>query len=844
MMREPAFRPAVTGVFLASAASVAFQVELTRMFSLAQWYHFAFMVISLAMLGYGASGTLAARFSKRVKRHPGLPALSAAILALGILASPAAVSRIPFDPYTMGIERHQSALLAAQYLVLSIPFIAAGAIVALALMAFPGRTGKVYSSTMAGAGAAGIAIFILGNRLETPQVVLAVALGASLSCLCFSFSVAGRAARAAALALAVTLAVLLGVKPPGFLKVHISPRKSLSQKLQVPGAAVLATRWNAFSRIDLIRSPLIRQAPGMSYASTVSPPQQLGISVDGENIVGITPAMAGEAEPGFVRFLPAALPYEAWRPESVLLLSPRGGPEALIAASYRPETLVIVEPNPAVTGLLRDAALVGTDLYIRPGVTVVEESGRSFIRRTPQRFDLVTVALTDGFGPVSAGAFNLSENHLLTVEAIRDYFSVLTPGGVVAITRWMQYPPSESLRLAATIAEALETYFCWSAKEHLAAYRSSNTITVLARAQPFSDAERDSIRESCRQNRFDLVWLPGMSKDEANRYDSIDEPVYHDAYRVLLTEGWPEAARRSGYDISPCRDDRPFFLNFFRREQIPAILGSLGREWRPYGGLGFLLMFLILGFAIAASAALIWLPLGRSRGPRPTGWRHQMAYFFLIGMGYLCVEIIFIHRFILILARPTYSFAVVLSVLLVSSGAGSLLAERMAPPRRLRAVLAAVALAIVLVTVLMPPLTRLILPLGNAGRALAVAGLVAPVGFLMGIPLPARLSAVRRHHHEWTVPRAWAANGCASVIASVAAMIAAVMWGYAAVAAAAAVFYAAAALVLNAEVRAKAPPGNRDRPGVSSSRASGTPGGSSASARPLATPCRPRTCPH
>ena len=813
MMKEPAFRPAAAGVFLASAASVAFQVELTRVFSLAQWYHFAFMVISLAMLGYGASGTLAARFSEHIKRHPGLPALSAAVLALGILACPTAVSRIPFDAFTIAVRRWHIALLAAQYLALSIPFIAAGAIVALALMAFPGKTGKVYSSTMAGAGAAGMAVFLAGRHLATPQVMLAAALTAAAACLCFSFSVRGRAARTSAAVLCAALASLLAASPPQLMKVHISPYKSLSRKLQVPGAAILATRWNAFSRVDLVKSPLIRQAPGLSYTCPAAVPQQLGLAVDGEDIVGITAARQGEAPPEFVRFLPIALPYEGWHPRSALVLAPHGGPDALTAASYGVDDLVIVEPNPAVTSILRQPELTGTDLYLRPEVTVVEESGRSFLRRTRQRFDLVTVALTDDFGPVSPGSFSMAEDHLLTVEAMRDYLSVLSPRGIVAITRWMQYPPSESLRLGSTMKKALEENYRVRAADCMAAYRSSNTITVLAKPAPFEGPELKAIRDFCRKKRFDLVWLPGMSSEEANYYDRIDEPVYHDAYRALLLEGWPAAQRHSGFDISPCRDDRPFFMHFFRRRQVRTILASLGLEWRPYGGLGFLLMFLILGFAIAASAALIWLPLRGRRGLRPPGWPSTITYFFLIGMAYLCVEIVFIHRFILILAQPTYSFAAVLSVLLVSSGAGSLLAERMASPRRLRLVLAATALAVALVTVLLPPLTGRILSLQPSGRALAVVALVAPVGFLMGIPLPARLCAVRRQRYGWTVPRAWAANGCASVIASVAAMIAAALWGYNAVAAAAALFYAAAALVLHAEVRAGAPPGNRDLPG-------------------------------
>ncbi|RME42817.1 MAG: hypothetical protein D6796_13880, partial [Caldilineae bacterium] len=463
--------------------------------------------------------------------------------------------------------------------------------------------------------------------------------------------------------------------------------------------------------------------------------------------------------------------------------------------------VTVVQGNPTVAGVVGDTFAGFTHrLYDDPRLRLVVDDPRSFLRRTSRSFDLILLPLTDSFHPVTAGAYTLSEDYRYTVEAFADALAHLSPGGVLLAERWLQLPPSESLRLWGTALAAARRFGGeGEVAERVFALRSLQTSLVGVARAPLTAAEAATVRRFAASRQFDLVYLPGMRPEEANRFSVVPEAAYHRAFTDLLAAPDPDAFFAAyPYDVTPPTDDRPFFFHFFRWRQTPEILQSLGRTWQPFGGSGYLVLAALLALAVLLSAGLIVLPLAvwRRRGNGDGAGRGArvrfLLYFALLGLGFLFVEIPLLQRFILYLGQPAYAFAVVVSALLVASGVGSgLLSRRVS----LRIALPAIVALAVGMPFLLPSLFRATLAFPFAGRVAVTALALFPPGALMGIPFPRGLARVAAES-PGLVPWVWAVNGCASVVASVLAAMLALGWGFSAVLWGAALCYALAGATL------------------------------------------------
>jgi hypothetical protein len=449
--------------------------------------------------------------------------------------------------------------------------------------------------------------------------------------------------------------------------------------------------------------------------------------------------------------------------------------------------------------------------FADPRVRVVTGNPRGYLTRESGQSDVVVVSLRDAFRPVTAGAYSLSENYLYTKEAFQAYLRHLAPDGVLMVARWVQTPPSEELRLAATVVEALEGIGIGDVGEMLVAIRTLQTFTLLAKREPFSPLEVQAVRSFASSRQMDLSYLPGLQQQEVNRFFVLPSEVYLSGLKRLVV---PEERRRlyeeQPYDVAPTTDERPFFFHFFRWRQVPQVLARLGREWQPFGGAGFLVVLAFLAVSLVASGVLILAPLllrrratdesvrkGQADG---LGWK-ALVYFFALGLAFLWVELPLMQRFILLLDYPTYSFAVVLLAVLAFSGVGSLLSSRLGRHRAwVILLLGVLALAYALGT---GPLVKLVLGLPLAARIPVAVLAIAPLAVLMGVPFPTGIAALGERR-PGLVPWAWGANGYASVVASVAAALMALGWGFTRVMLAAAAAYLIAWAVFHFAFRAAA----------------------------------------
>lgn len=781
-------RPAscdLSALFLLSAACLAFEVNLIRLFSVAQFYHFAFMTVSLALLGFGASGTFLSLAGGRIRRPERALALLAWGFALGAIGSYGLTQALPFDSFRVALDGRQWGILALHYVALSFPFFCAGAATGLLLSLRRGRVGRTYAANLTGSALGCLLAVVAPSYTGAEGMVLLTAALGGLSALLFSRSRWPAALLQSAL---VGGLLLTAFRPPPVLEIRFSPYKGLSYALQYPDSRLLLRAWNGISRVDVVESSLIRSLPGQGIACRGQPPPQRALFVDGDDLSPIT-HVSDPTEPApLTDCLLTALPYRLRPGARALVLDPRGGWDLWVALAEGARSVTAVEPNPLVVAAVRAQGAWAGDLYNRPDVALFVEDGRAFLARAGPEYDVILFALSAPYHPVTSGAYSLAENYRYTVEGFVAAMRRLTDDGLLVVVRWAQSPPSEEVRAFALAVEAVERTGGDPARS-LVALRSYNQVLILARRGPFTAPELAAIREFAAARSLDLVYAPDIRPEEANRYNVMPTPDHYLAF-VGLLEAEDRARWLADYpfDVAPSTDDRPFFGHFFRWRQMPEVLAMAGHVWQPFGGAGYLVPLALLGIAVAAAVVLILLPLagrktvgaglapapgGQPRGKQPQGLPLQLAPFGFLGLAFMLVEIPLLQRFILFLGHPAYAMAGVLGALLFFSGLGSLLSARVPP----RWALGGVVGVVVLYGLGMPLLSGPLLGLPFWARA-AVTGLgLAPLGIAMGMPFPRLLGALQEREPA-LVPWAWGVNGALSVVASVLAALMALSWGF------------------------------------------------------------------
>lgn len=767
-------------VWLLSADALAFEVLLMRLFSIVEWHHFAFMIISLALLGYGASGSLLSLAGARlIGRFPEAFAANAALFGLCAPLAFLTAQAIPFNPLEALWEPRQWLQLFLMYLVLSVPFFFAANALGLALMRYRSALGRVYAADLLGAGMGASAI-IAALYLLSP--LSALKLCGSVGLLAAALGWSGGSPRSRKVPALLGLGAL--ALPLLFSEAELRPLpyKGLPQALQVLGARVVAERSSPLGLVQVVESPEVpfRFAPGLSLATPATPPEQLGLYSDAEPMGVITRFDGDRHRLAYLDYLSSALPYHLLARPRVLVLGAGGGAEVLQALYHRAPRIDAVELNPRVLELVRETYQgFSGGLYDRGEVQAHVAEARGFLATTRAQFDLIQVSLLDAFGASAAGLHALNESYLYTVEALQTGLRRLRPSGMLAITRWVQIPPRDEVKLYATAVAALAAEGVTEPGRHLAWIRSWKTSTLLITRRSLTEAQLARVRDFCRTRGFDLAYLPRMESTETNRYNLLARPYHYEAARALLGEDRDAFIERYKFNITPATDDRPYFFQFFRYPLWPEALAARGAGGLSLLDLGYLVLVATALQALAVSLLLIlaplwWLPrvASRHRAPRgPFGW--AAIYFLAIGFGFMLIEIAFIQKLTLYLAHPLYAVAVVLASFLVFAGLGSATLRPGKSPRAVIAMLGALAL---IYLALLPRLFEHTLGWPQPLKLAMAIGLIAPLAFLMGRPFPSALAALSE---RWPhlMPWVWGINGCASVVGAVAAMLIAVHLG-------------------------------------------------------------------
>jgi hypothetical protein len=781
----------LVGVVATSAAGIVFEIALTRVFAIAQFYHFAYLAVSLALLGFGASGSALYAFPRLGSGGPRRWAGLAVGQSLATIGAYCMANWLPFDSFAIAWDRVQIFYLVVYYLALAVPFFFGGLIIAVFLagrgLDRPVPSHRVYAASLSGSGA-GAALALVGiDRLGGEATIVLSAAMAMIGALSFAGITGGAHRPRAATATAATGLLALGLIMPAPLQLNLSPYKDLSAALRYPGAEVTASAWDRGTRIDLVRSEGIRSVPGLSFTHSGIPPRQDGVTFDGDDLSAVPRFDVGQA--GFTSHVLSSVVYRLRPLARALVLAPRGGLELAIALSEGAGSVVAVEPHAVAVNMIESN---GPSVYGDPRVETIDQDPRAFIGDSEEHFDIVDLALTAPYRPVSSGAYSLSEDYLLTVEAFDQYLDRLAPGGLFIAMRWIQTPPSEETRLLAIAVEALRSRGDDPAATVIVLRSYSNTVLLVA-PDGFTERDLEVIDGFVRNESFDIVFAPNRAATNLFNVLPVDRYAPLAASLVAATDLDP-VFRAHDFEISAPTDDRPFFGHFFKWSQASAVLDTMGRTWQPFGGAGYFVLIALLGVAVVAALMLITAPLlvrrtRRIRAAAVVRW-WTLGYFGLLGIAFMFVEIPLIQQYILLVGRPATAFTVVLASILVGSGVGSAWSPRIpwVPAGTL------LTLVVLAYPIAVGAITPIALPAPSAARMLVAAAMVLPLGVLMGVMFPRGLAHIEVHDPQ-LVPWAWAVNGTVSVISAILAAILALSFGFSLVLQAGAVAYGLAALM-------------------------------------------------
>jgi spermidine synthase len=785
-------RLTILAVALVSFASLLLELALTRLFSVVLFYHFAFFAISVALLGLGSGGVFAHIRREWLERFE-IRQLGARLCLLNSALILAAVEVVLHTPVSLQVTGRNFGKLTIIYMAAAVPFFLTGLLFSVLFARSTKTISQLYGADLAGGAGACLAVVPLLNLIGAPNTLL---LASAAMAVAAALWAPGVKLRRAAYAVAALFAALIAANYSGKL-VDVVYAKGVYRDPKL----IEYTRWNAISRIEVqnqIGRYVVIDADATTAIMNADPAHW-----DQEG--SPTPTHTGlPSQPGFnwKKSLMAAAPsvVNVLRPRGEFaIIGPGGGVDVMRAVANGSPNVTGIEINPIIANnVMRDRyANYSFHLYDLPQVHIHVQDGRSYIRSSPDKYDVVQMTLVDTWASTAAGAFALSENNLYTVEAFREYFDHLKPDGMIAITRWEFKQPREALRVVSQAMEALHQIGIANPYSHFVIVadgglnEDGRPVLVLAKKSEFTLDEYDAIDHHIRANP-NLVWLnPPLIAEPCppNVQCTLPRPITlirHygfpaspavEAFHALIASNDPRRfARDYAYNVAPVSDSAPFFFFTLKTGYVLRnILAGTGQgmDWRINLGVVVLGMLLIIS-ALAVLAFLI-LPLALHR--RREGSAHRtglvaLLYFIAVGFGYILVEISLIQRFVLFLGHPTYALTVVVFLLLLASGAGSVAARRrITNPNQILLLAGIISALIVLNVLVLPWLLSAAVGFPFAIKLLISAVVLAPLGFLMGMPFPTGLRLVR------TVEWAWALNAAASVLGSVLAMVIAIQFG-------------------------------------------------------------------
>jgi hypothetical protein len=759
-------------LFLVSLAAVGYETALTRYFAVAKWSEYGYWVISIVMVGFALSGVVLALWRDAFARRAAV--LMAALPACLVITAAAGyhfTTTNPFNPLQLQNPvtwQPQIWNIAGYYAALLPFFFLAGLFISLSFVRNASRIGLVYAFdlTGAGAGAAGVlaAMFVVHAFDLVPLLLVPLALAAVF--------MRGphhlRSVVAAVLALGLAEAVLLLDNEAAY-----NDFKAIYAPLHTPDAKIIASvnspRGNYAVLDDFTERVDTDISNNAGMLGVEGPPRSYGLYRDGNRIAAL-PSQPGPLGSDYAAAALDALPYTLIPHARVMLAGASGGFRIAEASRLGAAEIHALEPEPMLFGILRHGIGPVAPAPGIAGTTISGSAPLAAIGNGP--FDIIDLS-ADFLDAAETNATAFSR------EAIVSYLHALAPGGMLSIPVSIRDFPVYALRMLATVRAALLSAGIDDPAAHVLIYRSAWNVRILIAPGGWSAARIDAAKKFADDRSFDMAWYPGMDVTTArdNIYNDLpavsfdkgevesggpDDAIADEAQAVLLGEASPS---RDQFNLSPITLDRPFFYAVLRLDRIGTILKRL--EILPQAEVGALVNLAVLVQAAVIAVLVLMVPLlapGRIRAPGARLLR-AVIYFPALALGFLFIEIYLIEKASFWLADRTSGFALVLTGMLIFSGLGSLLSERMAEaPRHFMALAALVVLIwCAAAAAFLQPILLATLDWPFMARTALLLVLVAPVSVALGLPFPLGLNQTGS---TGFLPWAWGLNGAFSVVAT------------------------------------------------------------------------------
>lgn len=789
-------------VFFVSFAAIAWQLALMRCLLIARYNHFSFLVISCALLGFGAGGTILSIARSRFERSGetvfriGVPIFAVSIPVCFRLGE-ALPLNVYFPPPALWSALGWWGLF---WIIHLVPFLCAGTLIGLALMRGSERVHLVYASNLTGSAAGALGGLLLLEAEPANLAAAALALVAIAPAPFFAPRIAraGRILYRSITLGAITVLVVALLLPAGStFPLNIDQYKPLAyvQRLEAQGSAERrAVLHGVRGRIDLYSSPLFHTI--LSLGTATAPPRLDMVLQDGFQ-AGAVIARSRDRTGDFVRSTLFALPYRLTTPERVLILGADGGLRLALARLSSARKIVLVQPDPNVIRVLESHP---SDILDDPRIVVVEAEPRAFLDTTGERFDIIHLAGLAGFTAGSAGIGGLRENYLATIDGFAECLQALTPRGLACVVRGLQEPARDNIRIAATWIEALGRLGVNDPGSCLLMARDELSMATMSGSSSLGPEVVRRFRHAIEERSLDPEWYPGIDPDRTNRRHVIPGPPdadiswYHYALRKILSQERESFYERWICAVRPATDDKPFFHDFFKWEAISRLRAAFGPMWPARSEMGFLMLVLTTAWTAAAAFVLLAAPsIAAARGTDGIGVRDLTAtllYFTGLGAAFMFLEMSFIQIFTRFVGDPVIAAAMIVGGFLFFAGIGSRLQPSITsrlPGGPLTATVLIAVLAIVQLFIF-PWVFSVAGRVPIGGKVLIGLALIAPLALLMGVPFPWGMAALHRAKPA-AVPIAWAANGFASVLSASLAVVIAMTEGFTALLALAGVIY-------------------------------------------------------
>ena len=731
-------------LFILSLCALAVEMVLFRLFAFLAGFHFVSLIISLALLGYGTSGALFRFYPVAMK------SLIPLYFIIGMAAILAGFVILPIDVYefwTYSIFKINFILL---IIITSTPFFCHGLYQIHLFDKYPDHFPRFYSMNLLGSAAGviiGIVLLMFLNEIHSLVCIMGIG--------CFSLWYRKK--------LFFLLVLLVGILFFLPLTLKISDYSPTLQLRLIPENQLLSTQRNPSQHLEVFSTPYLRAATGLSMRYRDIPPSSYSLITDHTHQI----IFPNQPSKDFIDHTLFSLPLRVFNPDEVLCIECDWGYE-MFAMYYSCVSGRIVTSSPLYREFLKNNH---TSFPFEIEVALP----RKYLSQTQYRYDLIFLQIPIGNAEIFPGSFSMKENYLYTIEGIQSVFNHLNDDGKLVISFFPQTPPMVLLKLLDLVSQV------WGnsdfLKNRMIIIKNLDFVSMIVSNQIIDQVVVEKFRQEVSFYGFDFIYYPDINREEAEvifQNQKLNYQTVMDYFQNPL-----DTLQKSSYQVEASHDNKPYFFHFFRWKQLKDTLYNLGKRWLPFGGAGFLFVLFIFLVITGLSLLFILIPgralLGRKKLHFAGGKELELAAI-ITGLGYMLIEIPVIVQLEMIIGFPIYSFALVLTVLLVFSGLGSRYVENIRVNQFFTRMIFVHPLVILGFFLFINYLRSWLLELPGVLSLLVILFPFSIVAFIAGMPFPvlSRLTQ-QRNPDFFQVVFAW--NGFMSVVASLLSHFAAIEYG-------------------------------------------------------------------